>query len=612
MYVHDLTTNNTTPQNTSQTPHALPHTGFKQGLLTSAIVVHKSHFCRDSFSVVTLLASQSAKSQSSYECQTSMLWAQGLSIAVRSRSARSSQAAASSRQCTTDDLSDLEAVSERMEPVELLAAAKELQGRSVLPFSADSGEGAQRLSFQSSGVLTVLFFIALFSCYAECIAIWTAATSAAGQSCSAQEDEGHLHRRGNQTMVGYSDLGAPAATLQWEVNGSADRVSQGGGEEGSRQHRVHVAPCCRGFRQDRGSESAQGYRQGDHLPSPDKAAHRVSSAGAYACAVSSSKAVVAPGLGSCRRGHSCVRPLLCHPSRSLLFFSADPFPVQAPKDSLSASLRSRDVGQRGGGRAAGEALAQPSPRSTVSAFSQKGEAQEMIALDDLIPDCRLTAGVLFRAAYMHDPRCLPSSAQVSARKGTPAGLLVAFHSFPKAHDYDSVYHAHVVADETFVLSAVFSVQRPTSAAGRAHRSRRFVEDVVFQLSVCMLATHDVTVWLLASRSIRVRREVTVASGREKAQPFRKKTSIHAHDGGIIAIFKATPAGQSWMQLKEKIREKLPSTVGNWFASEVSEGSSFVAVALFEIDAAFFERLSITLEVKFSSARLHRVMRWVSV
>jgi hypothetical protein len=88
--------------------------------------------------------------------------------------------------------------------------------------------------------------------------------------------------------------------------------------------------------------------------------------------------------------------------------------------------------------------------------------------------------------------------------------------------------------------------------------------------------------------------LTLPTLEEKAQPFRKKTSIHAHDGGIIAIFRTIPAEQSWMQLKEKLREKLPSNVGIWFASEVSEGTSFVAVAPFENDAAFFESLSIDL------------------
>ena len=147
--------------------------------------------------------------------------------------------------------------------MEELAAAKELQRRSVLPFSAGSCEGAQdscrrAQAKPSPRVLAVLFFLALISCCAEFIAIWTAATSFAGQSCSAQEDEGLLRRRANQAMAGYSDLGASAATLPWEVHSSADRGRQGGGEENPRKHRAHVAPCFRGLREDRGSESPQG------------------------------------------------------------------------------------------------------------------------------------------------------------------------------------------------------------------------------------------------------------------------------------------------------------------------------------------------------------------
>ena len=57
------------PHDTTPVPRCI---GFKQVLPTPAIVVHKSHFCRDSFSLVTLLASQPAESQSSCECQTSI------------------------------------------------------------------------------------------------------------------------------------------------------------------------------------------------------------------------------------------------------------------------------------------------------------------------------------------------------------------------------------------------------------------------------------------------------------------------------------------------------------------------------------------------------------
>ena len=163
-------------------------------------------------------------------------------------------------------------------------AAKELQRRSVLSFYAGSGEGAQdscrRAQEKSSPeVLAVLFFLALIGCCAECIAISSAATSIAGQPCSAQEVEGLLHRPGNQAFAGNPDLGAPVATPPWEVHGSADRVRQGGGEEDPRQHRAHVAPCFRGLREDRGSENPQSGRQGHHFPSPDEVAHRVRNSG---------------------------------------------------------------------------------------------------------------------------------------------------------------------------------------------------------------------------------------------------------------------------------------------------------------------------------------------
>ena len=133
-----------------------------------------------------------------------------MSSAVFSRFECSFQVAASSRQCTTDDLFELETTSEEMGPAEQLAAAKEVQRRSVLPFSASSGEGAQdscrRAQAKSSPrALAVLFLLVLVSC-CEFIATWTAATSFAGQSCSAQEDEGLLRRRANLAMAGYSEL----------------------------------------------------------------------------------------------------------------------------------------------------------------------------------------------------------------------------------------------------------------------------------------------------------------------------------------------------------------------------------------------------------------------
>ena len=245
--------------------------------------------------------------------------------------------------------------------MEELAAAKELQRRSVLPFSADSGEGAQdscrrAQAKPSPRVLAVLFFLAIISCCAEFIAIWTAATSFAGQSCSAQEDECLLRRRANQAMAGYSDLGASAATLPWEVHSSADRGRQGGGEENPRKHRVHVAPCFRGLREDRGSESPQGIRQGNHFPSPDEVAHRICPARVKPSFSCSSGAALATGLGFRGRGCSLLGPLLCHPPRGLPGLDANKRRdslVQAPASFGPRDLGCRTAGHRDKGRTAG-------------------------------------------------------------------------------------------------------------------------------------------------------------------------------------------------------------------------------------------------------------------
>jgi len=79
------------------------------------------------------------------------------------------------------------------------------------------------------------------------------------------------------------------------------------------------------------------------------------------------------------------------------------------------------------------------------------------------------------------------------------------------------------------------------------------------------------------------------------QHANKKTSSHAHDGGVIAMFKDIPAEQSWMQLKDLLRTKLPEKVPIWFVSEVSDKKTcIVAVAPFEGDMQFFEELQMEL------------------
>merc|ERR1712187_44443 len=80
---------------------------------------------------------------------------------------------------------------------------------------------------------------------------------------------------------------------------------------------------------------------------------------------------------------------------------------------------------------------------------------------------------------------------------------------------------------------------------------------------------------------------------ENRPQHQKKSVAHAHEGGVIAVFKSIPAEQSWMQLKEKLREKLPSKVQLWYVSEVTDKSTCtVASAPFENDQQFFGALEL--------------------
>jgi len=82
---------------------------------------------------------------------------------------------------------------------------------------------------------------------------------------------------------------------------------------------------------------------------------------------------------------------------------------------------------------------------------------------------------------------------------------------------------------------------------------------------------------------------------EKRPEKHQKKSTAQHDGGVICTIKGIPEEQSWMQIKEKLRAKLPDKVQLWFVSEVSDkNTSLIACAPFENDLQFFEDL--TLEV----------------
>jgi len=84
----------------------------------------------------------------------------------------------------------------------------------------------------------------------------------------------------------------------------------------------------------------------------------------------------------------------------------------------------------------------------------------------------------------------------------------------------------------------------------------------------------------------------------------KKSSIHAHDGGVVAVVKAVPEDIPWVQVKEKVKAKLPEKVNIWFCSEVNDKREcVVSCAPFEGDIKFFEELQLDFEGKIIKAEI---------
>jgi len=82
---------------------------------------------------------------------------------------------------------------------------------------------------------------------------------------------------------------------------------------------------------------------------------------------------------------------------------------------------------------------------------------------------------------------------------------------------------------------------------------------------------------------------------EKPQHHHKKNTLHVHEGGVVVVVKGVPAEQSWLQVKEKLKEKLPEKVVPWFVSEVNEKAQCSIVCPpFQGDIAFFESCTVEL------------------
>merc|ERR1712085_36051 len=99
----------------------------------------------------------------------------------------------------------------------------------------------------------------------------------------------------------------------------------------------------------------------------------------------------------------------------------------------------------------------------------------------------------------------------------------------------------------------------------------------------------------------VRRPGNAALPALEAKPShaQKKSSLHAHDGGPVVVFKNVPAEQSWTQIKDKLKEKLPGKATVWYASEVKDGQCFIVTSPWEGDLGGFK----DFELEVGSAKL---------
>lgn len=78
------------------------------------------------------------------------------------------------------------------------------------------------------------------------------------------------------------------------------------------------------------------------------------------------------------------------------------------------------------------------------------------------------------------------------------------------------------------------------------------------------------------------------------QQYQKKKP-HAHDGGVILMVREVPEEQTWMQVKDTLRTKLPEKVAIMFAANVNEKNQCViAVTPFDGDLSLFDGLELSV------------------
>lgn len=147
--------------------------------------------------------------------------------------------------------------------------------------------------------------------------------------------------------------------------------------------------------------------------------------------------------------------------------------------------------------------------------------------------------------------------------------------------HDKFFHDKITGDSEGWLAIELIL-----SCNKMKALRATTEDVIASLTESKIEVKD--------DKLSLRRPGNLALPTLEARPQHpKKSTAHAHDGGVIAVVNKIPAEQSWMQIKETLRAKLPEKVALWFVSEVNDKSScVVATAPFDNDLQFFEDLEI--------------------
>ncbi|CAK9003648.1 unnamed protein product [Durusdinium trenchii] len=162
-------------------------------------------------------------------------------------------------------------------------------------------------------------------------------------------------------------------------------------------------------------------------------------------------------------------------------------------------------------------------------------------------------------------------------------LQVEYYLSDENLKYDKFFHEKITADKDGWLELQLIL-----SCNKMKNMRATKEDVIAALKESKIELNE--------GQTALRRPGNAALPKLESKPtHQKKNSIHAHDGGVVTMFKGVPAEQQWTQVKAAVQEKLPPKVNLWHVSQVNDKQECTMVcAPFDGDVTFFEKLSLEL------------------